>query len=86
MAVRPLACRDLVELVTDHLDGALEPAVQVALTDHLHGCAGCTEYVNQFRATVDRLAELPGQPLDPEVCDRLTTAFRDWNTERNRIP
>jgi anti-sigma factor RsiW len=79
MAARPLVCRDLVELVTDYLDGALDPAVQAAVADHLHGCAGCAEYVDQVRATVDRLAALPDQPLDPEVCDRLMTAFRDWS-------
>jgi anti-sigma factor RsiW len=78
MTARPLTCRDLVELVTDYLDGALEPAVQDAVADHLRGCEGCTRYVGQLRATVDRLGTLPLQRLDPQMCARLMVAFRGW--------
>jgi anti-sigma factor RsiW len=78
MAARPLMCRDLVELVTDYLDGALAPATHAAVDQHLRGCPGCTEYVNQIRATTRHLGALPPQPLDPQVCDRLRVAFRGW--------
>jgi hypothetical protein len=52
MTAGPLVCRDLVELVTDHLEGALGPTVHTTVDDHLRGCAGCTAYLAQIRATV----------------------------------
>jgi len=41
MATRPLACRELVELVTDYLEGALAADVHRAVADHLRRCEGC---------------------------------------------
>jgi len=77
-----LVCRDLVELVTEYLEGALAPGVDAAVASHLSGCPGCTEYVAQLRATVAGLGDLPPKRLDPVVCDRLMVAFRDWSTKR----
>jgi anti-sigma factor RsiW len=61
------ACRDLVELVTDYLEGALAPEVHAAVEEHLRGCDGCTAYVAQIQATVDALGETMAPPLDPQV-------------------
>ncbi len=47
-----LDCIELVELVTEYLDGALEPAERDRLERHLAACDGCTAYVAQFRATI----------------------------------
>ncbi len=64
-AAPDLTCQELVELVTDYLEGALAPAVHAAVDEHLHGCAGCIAYVAQTRATVDALRATP-PPVDPE--------------------
>ncbi|HYU86880.1 MAG TPA: MFS transporter [Kribbellaceae bacterium] len=59
LAPEQLACRELVELVTDYLDGVLEPGWRAGFEEHLAGCDGCTEYVRQIRVTLqglDRLA------------------------------
>ena len=37
-----IACRDLVELITAYLDGALPPAMTASIDAHLVGCDGCT--------------------------------------------
>jgi anti-sigma factor RsiW len=74
-----LDCRELVELVTEYLDGALAPAAERRVTDHLAICDGCTTYVEQFRTTVDALGHLPaGQVAElPEPArDALLAAFR----------
>jgi anti-sigma factor RsiW len=75
----PLACRDVVELVTDYLEGVLPPRLHVAVEEHLRGCDDCSTYVSQLRATVSALASTPPQPLDPEFCARLVAAFRGWS-------
>jgi hypothetical protein len=55
-----VACRELVRLVTDYLDGALPPQWRRGLDEHLDRCDGCTDYLRQIRAVIDaveRLAE-----------------------------
>ena len=56
-----VVCRELVELVMDHLDGRLADDWEAAVRAHLHECDGCTAYVAQIRQIVQALAE-PGRP------------------------
>ena len=72
-----LSCQELVELVTDYLEGALPEAERARFDAHLAGCPGCDRYVEQMRATIDLAgasAELEGRP---EVTG-LLEAFRGW--------
>ncbi len=78
----PLTCREIVQLVTDYLEGALPPAEREAFERHLDACDGCRAYLEQMRETV-RLTgaiELPaeGTPLR----DELLRAFRAWKQSR----
>jgi len=79
---RGLDCDILVELVTDFLDGALDPATQVLVEAHLLLCPGCWEFVEQVRTTAALLGDLGddgafrGGPLEPVVRDALLAAFR----------
>jgi anti-sigma factor RsiW len=73
-----LTCRELVQLITDYLEGGLSRRERRRFERHLRGCDGCTTYVEQVRETV-RLAGVLGEgDLSPEVRDELLTAFRDW--------
>jgi anti-sigma factor RsiW len=53
MDAQPMVCRDLVELVTEYLDGALPPDLYAAVARHLGGCDGCVEYVRQLLYLAD---------------------------------
>jgi hypothetical protein len=53
-----VACRDLVALVTDYLDGVLPSDWRTRLEQHLGECDGCTTYLQQIRTTVELLAHL----------------------------
>jgi predicted MFS family arabinose efflux permease len=56
-----LACRELVTLVTDYLDGVLPASWKAGIDNHLDGCDGCdgcTRYLQQLRATIDALEKL----------------------------
>ena len=59
-----IACRTLVDLVTDHLDGVLNPVRRAQVERHLAGCDGCTAYVAQVRETIAALEAL-GTTADP---------------------
>jgi anti-sigma factor RsiW len=76
--ITPLSCRELVELITDYLEGALPPADVARFDRHLEGCDGCRAYVEQMRGTVAALGHLPVESLSPEVEAKLITAFREW--------
>jgi MFS family permease len=53
-----LDCRTLVNLVTDHLDGMLDPAQRALIERHLAECDGCTTYLAQVRETIAVLQAL----------------------------
>jgi len=62
-----LACQELVELVTDYLEGVLPPDLKDAVREHLSGCEGCSEYVHQIGLTIEALQQAdlhltPGRP------------------------
>ena len=44
-----LACRDVVELLSDYLDGDLDPPLAAAVERHLALCPACIEYLRQLR-------------------------------------
>jgi len=72
-----LVCQQIVELVTDYLDGAMTKRDVRRFEAHLSDCDACTEYVEQFRATVRTLGEMPEPPVDPHVREALLVAFRE---------
>jgi predicted MFS family arabinose efflux permease len=53
-----IACRELVALITDYLDGILPAGWRAGLDRHLADCDGCTTYLEQIRVTIDALAGL----------------------------
>jgi anti-sigma factor RsiW len=76
--VRTLACQELVELVTDYLEGTLSRRDRRRVERHLSGCDGCTAYLEQMRATLAALGTITEESLAPEARDALLHAFRDW--------
>jgi anti-sigma factor RsiW len=76
-ATEPLDCNEFVELVTAYLDDALEPADRQRVLDHLDLCDGCSTYLEQVRATVRTVADLPAPGALPDAGrERLLEAFR----------
>jgi anti-sigma factor RsiW len=74
----PLTCQELVELVTDYLEGRLPVPDRARFEEHLAACEGCTAYVEQMRALVEALGALPEPVVPPELEADLLAAFRDW--------
>jgi anti-sigma factor RsiW len=80
--VEEMACNELVEIVTDYLDGTLPPAELARLHDHLSSCDGCQAHVEQMRATVRVLQSEPEEQGSPEMANALTDMFREWASTR----
>jgi anti-sigma factor RsiW len=73
-----LSCQELVELVTDYLEGALGPAELRAFEGHLAVCAACTEYLEQLRRIIEVTGSLTVDDLSPAAEAELLQAFRTW--------
>jgi anti-sigma factor RsiW len=75
---RGLACIELVELVTDYLEGSLSRSDRARFEAHLGDCHGCTAYLEQFRETIRLTGTLREDDLVPAARDALLEQFRDW--------
>jgi anti-sigma factor RsiW len=75
-----MTCRELVELVTDYLEGSLSPAQHARFDAHLDRCAGCRAYLEQLRQTIAAVGRLEEHQIEPVPRDALLAAFRDWRS------
>jgi anti-sigma factor RsiW len=78
---RGLVCQQVVELVTDYLEGALSPAEHRRFEAHLAGCPHCTEYLAQMRETIRLAGRLAPDDLTPAMRTDLTDIYRRWRAE-----
>jgi anti-sigma factor RsiW len=77
---RDLACAELVELVTDYLEGGLSTRDRKRLEAHLAGCDHCDAYLAQMRLTISVTGRLRAEDLPPALQEQLLVAFRSWRT------
>lgn len=73
-----LTCAQLVELVTDYLEGRLPADDRRRFDEHVAVCEGCAAYLEQMRSTIAAAGRLRENDLPPELEQRLLGAFRDW--------
>jgi anti-sigma factor RsiW len=78
----PLSCQELVELVTDYIEGALDDVTRARFDAHLTDCDGCTAYVEQMRETIRLVGRLDETNIPPEARAKMMDAFRDWKAEQ----
>lgn len=75
-----MTCRELVEVVSDYLDGTLPKQDRLRLERHLEECPYCVEYIEQMRQTIEALGELSEESLAPDTREELVEAFRGWRS------
>lgn len=80
MAVTALTCKELVELVTDYVEERLPPSERLRFEQHLAGCEGCRNYLDQMRETIRLLGRLDADSIPAPAREGLLRAFRDWKT------
>jgi predicted anti-sigma-YlaC factor YlaD len=78
MSVPELTCKELVEVVTDYLEGSMPAERRLLFEEHLAFCDWCQSYLEQMRATIRLTGTLGEEDLTPEARDGLLGVFRDW--------
>jgi anti-sigma factor RsiW len=78
-----LVCQEVVELVTDYLEGALSRSERRRFEAHLAGCENCTEYLAQMRATIRLTGRLDAEDLTPAMREEFTALYRRWRSEED---
>ena len=73
-----LVCQQVVELVTDYLEGSLSRRDRRRFERHLKGCPNCTNYLEQIRITIATTGTLHVEDLSPEAEQEFTDLFRRW--------
>jgi anti-sigma factor RsiW len=75
-----MTCRELVELVTDYLEGQLPEGSRTRFEDHLEECPYCDTYLEQMRQTIRVLGRVTEESISEEARDALLEVFRGWKT------
>ncbi len=78
---RDLVCRQAVALVTDYLEGSLSTRDRRRLERHLRGCANCSAYLEQIRATIALTGGIEPEELTPKARADLSALYRQWRSE-----
>ena len=78
-----LTCKELVELVTDYLEGALPARERRRFDEHISKCPHCTTYLDQMQITIRTVGRLREDSIEPKMRDELLAVFRGWNAGRS---
>lgn len=83
---RELACDEVVELVTEFLEGAMPPEDRTSFEAHLRECDACELYLGQMRESIRICGEVPKESLTPEAKDAFLSALRGWKRGGGATP
>ena len=73
-----LTCKQVVEAMTDYLEGSLSLGERIRFQMHLGICLGCRNYLRQLKHTIYTLRQLPTEPIPPDVRQELIHRFKNW--------
>lgn len=76
-----MSCQELVELVTDYLEGRLPEQQRLKFEDHLSWCPPCITYIDQIKSVGRLASRLKERDVPAPVKDALLEAFRHWKSD-----
>lgn len=72
------SCQQIVDLVTEYVDGVLPADERLAFEQHVAICPPCRAYFAQMRKVVRVGGRLREEELPAHVREHVMSAFRDW--------
>jgi anti-sigma factor RsiW len=71
-----MRCRQVVDKISEYLDGELDPELVLELERHLEHCEDCRIVVDTTHKTVEVFCHTEPAPLPDDVRERLNQLFR----------
>ena len=72
-----IRCQEVVEVITDYLEGKLPPEDVAIFEAHLALCDGCRWYLDQMRITIAAVGHVEDEEVPAELRDTVLAAFRN---------
>jgi anti-sigma factor RsiW len=73
-----MTCHELVELVTDYLEGALGDEERARFEEHIDLCEMCQVHLDRMRMLIRELGALHERDIDPAVLAEMQATFQGW--------
>jgi len=73
-----MTCEELVELITEYIEGTLPKADRIRFERHLSACGWCGTYLEQMQLTIGALGKLTEESISPRAKEELLEVFRNW--------
>jgi anti-sigma factor RsiW len=70
-----ISCQEVVEVITDYLEGKLSPEDAAIFEAHLELCDGCKWYLEQMRTTIATVGHVEEEEVPAELRDTVLAAF-----------
>ena len=84
MSPKPImTCKELVQLVTEYFENALQPEDRLRFEEHVMICPPCRAYLAQMRTTLRIAGKLSEEDVSPDAERTLVEAFRGWKHDRS---
>ena len=77
-----LSCAQVVQLVTDYVEGQLDSADRLRFEEHVAICPPCRGFLSQMRVTRRVVGSVPVEPVTPALAQALVDAFDDWSQKK----
>lgn len=74
--VDEMQCKELIQLVTEYLEGTIADANREQIETHASECAWCERYIEQTRQVIGALGTLDENAADSEAWQRALASFR----------
>ena len=78
---RALTCKELVELVTEYMEGTLSPEDKERFEAHVATCSGCAAFLQQMKKTIQAIGNLEDNSLSPQAKENLLRLFQNWKSK-----
>jgi len=70
-------CRRYFALLSDYIDGELDPEARGALEAHLENCRECSQCLLSLKRSIELYHDASGQEAPPDVVARLKSALKE---------
>ena len=78
MSEQALTCHEVIELLSNYIEGALPADERRRVDEHLALCDGCTTYLEQMRDAIRLSGMVTEEQVPEDDKAALLAAFRDW--------